>query len=122
MPHCFIVDDSDIVRKYTRLIFESLHYRVSEAASAEKLIERFETDTPDFIIMDWRIPGADPIQVISQIRKARLDRRPFILYYPAENDPADIGRALAAGADDFLLKPINKEIVEMKLREIKFAA
>lgn len=122
MPHCFIVDDSDIVRKYTRLVFESLQYRVSESASTENLIQRFENDPPDFVIVDWRMPGADPIQFISQIRKARLERRPFVLYFPTEYDPTDIDKALGAGADDFVLKPINREIIEMKLREIKSAA
>ena len=47
MQHCFIVDDSDIIRRFTRLIFENLDFRVSEAENPANAIERLKT-------MAWR--------------------------------------------------------------------
>lgn len=122
MQHCFIVDDSDIIRRFTRLIFENLDFRVSEAENPANAIERLKTDSPDIILVDWRIPGANMFEFISLVRKMPLSSRPTIIYMPTENDEADIQRATSAGADTYLLKPFNTEIVQMKLQDLKSAA
>ena len=122
MQHCFIVDDSDIVRKYARLIFESLDFRVSDAAQTTGIAERFASDCPDFVIVDWRIPGCNTFEFIASVRKLNLARRPFIIYLATENDSADLQRAFKAGADDYLMKPFNREIIKIKLHEIRVAA
>jgi two-component system, chemotaxis family, chemotaxis protein CheY len=51
-----------------------------------------------------------------------LIRRPYIIYLTTENDAADLERVTIAGADDFLLKPFNRDIVQIKLQEISVAA
>jgi two-component system chemotaxis response regulator CheY len=122
LPHCFVIDDSDVIRKYARLIFESLDYRVSEAANPEVALERLKLDTPDLMLVDWRVPGADMHEFIAQVRKSPTNTRPFIIYVTTENDFADINLAMRFGADAFLLKPFNRHIVEMKLQEIRIAA
>jgi two-component system, chemotaxis family, chemotaxis protein CheY len=122
MLHCFVIDDSEIIRKYTRLIFESLGIRVSEADSPVVAMERLRSEAPDYILVDWRMPGANSVEFIGKIRALPLDPRPYIIYVPTENDPVEIQRALSHGADNFLLKPFNRQIVEMKLLEIRTAA
>jgi two-component system, chemotaxis family, chemotaxis protein CheY len=122
MLHCFVIDDSEIIRKYTRLIFESLGFRVSEADGPVAAMERLRSGSPDYILLDWRMPGANSLELISKIRALPLDPRPYIIYVVTENDPFEIQRALSHGADNFLLKPFNRQIVEMKLLEIKTAA
>ncbi len=122
MRHCFVIDDSDIVRKYARLIFESLDFRVSDAASPAGVTERFHADAPDILLVDWRVPGHNIMDFITAVRAQNLDRRPYIIYLATENDAADIQRAFRAGADDTILKPFNREIIEMKLHEIRVAA
>jgi len=122
MLHCFIVDDSDIIRKFTRLIFENLGFRVSEADGPIAAIERLRTESPDYILVDWRMPDTNSIEFISKLRTLPLERRPYIIYVVTENEPHEIKRALANGADSFLLKPFNREIIEMKLAEIRVTA
>jgi two-component system, chemotaxis family, chemotaxis protein CheY len=122
MKHCLIVDDSNIIRQVARLIFESLDFRVSEAETAEEAMERVRNDVPDFVFMDWSIPGTNVHELIADIRAATLGQRVFILYVPTENDHSDLKAAFRAGADDYLLKPFNREIVEMKLHQIRVAA
>jgi two-component system, chemotaxis family, chemotaxis protein CheY len=122
MQHCFVIDDSDIVRKYARLIFESLNFRVSDAATPAGVAERFSADAADIVIVDWRVPGHNMTEFIASIRTLTLDRRPYIIYLATENDAGDIQRALRAGADDYMMKPFNREIIEMKLHEIRVAA
>ncbi len=125
MKHCLIIDDSNIIRQVTRLIFENLDFRVSEAETGQDAMERIQGDPPDFVVVDWHIPGTNVHELIADIRKSKLDThqtRTFILYVTTENDTADLKNAFRAGADDYLLKPYNREIVEMKLQQIRVAA
>lgn len=122
MQHCLVIDDSEVIRKYTRLIFESLGYRVSESGDPRVAIERLISDAPDLMLVDWRIPNSDMHEFIAEVRKLALERRPFIIYVTTDNDYADVHLALKIGADAHLLKPFNRDIVEMKLHEIRVAA
>jgi two-component system chemotaxis response regulator CheY len=122
MQHCFVVDDSEIIRKFTRLIFESLGFRVSEADGPVAAMERLSLESPDYILVDWRMPDANSIEFISKIRALPLAQRPHIIYVVTEEEPREIKRAMANGADSFLLKPFNREIIEMKLAEIRVTA
>ncbi len=119
MQHCFVVDDSDVIRKYTRLIFEAMNFRVSEADKPVTAYDRLKTESPDLILVDWRIPGSDMHEFIRRVRRLPLQKRPTIIYTPTENDALDIKGALNAGADAYLLKPYNREILEMKLQELR---
>lgn len=122
MKHILIVDDSPIIRKFGRLIFESLGFRVSEAETGPETLERARSDPPDFILVDWILPGANSHELIQKLRRERAENRPYIIYLVTENDIPDVTRAFKAGADDYLLKPFNREIIEMKLHEIQVAA
>lgn len=122
MKHVLIVDDSSVIRKFSRLIFESLGFRVSDTDSVSDALERVQADTPDFILIDWIIPNANSLEFITAVRRAELERRCFIIYMVSENDAGDILKAFKAGANDYILKPFNREIIEMKLHEIKVAA
>lgn len=122
MQHCFVIDDSDIIRRFGRLIFESLDFRVSEADCGISALERLRTESPDYILVDWRMPGTNSIELVGKIRALSLKQRPFIIYVVTEADGIEIQRALTAGADTYLLKPYNREIIEMKLHELRAAA
>jgi two-component system chemotaxis response regulator CheY len=122
MNLCLIVDDSDIIRKYARLIFESLDYRTIEADSPVSAVDRLAGETPHLMLIDWKMPGTNSLEFIAQVRRMPLMRPPYILYLTTENDAADLERAMVAGADDVLLKPFNRNIAQMKLKEIRIAA
>ena len=122
MLHCFVIDDSEIVRKYTRLIFESLDFRVSEADGPIAAMERLSSDTPDMILVDWRMPGGNSLELIAKIRALPLDARPHIMFVMTENDSQEIHRARTHGADSIILKPFNREIIKLKLGESSIAA
>lgn len=122
MKHIMIVDDSPVIRKYARLIFESLGFRVSEAETDVEAMDRTKADLPDYILVDWIIPGCNSHDLIAKMRRTLVEKPPYIIYLTTENDVAEVNRAFKAGADDYLLKPFNREIVEMKLHEIQVAA
>lgn len=122
MKHILIIDDAPIIRRYGRLIFESLGFRVSEAETEVEALERSSSDNPDYVLVDWIIPGVSSLELISKLRRTLVEKPPFIIYLTTENDAAEISKAFKVGADDYLLKPFNKDIVEMKLHEIAVAA
>lgn len=122
MRHCFVIDDSEIVRKYTRLIFESLDYRVSDAETTAGVADRMLADAPDIVFVDWRLPGINSTDFIAKLRTQKLEKRPLIIYVATENSAADIKQALSAGADSYVLKPFNREIIQIMLHELRVAA
>jgi two-component system, chemotaxis family, chemotaxis protein CheY len=122
MLHCLVIDDSDIIRRYTRLIFETLGFRVSDADSAVAARERLAVESPDYILVDWRLPDSNSLRLVKSIRQMQLSTRPYIIYVVTENDQIEIQSARAFGADTHLLKPYNRQIVEQKLVEIRQAA
>lgn len=122
MKHCFIVDDSPIIRKYARLIFEAIGFRVSDAESHAEAFERLQLESPDLILIDWQMPGSNAHDFISKVRNLPLQTVPYIIFMTSENDSIEINKSFHHGADDYLLKPFNREIVEMKLHDIRIAA
>ena len=73
---------------------------------------------PDLILVDWNMPGVSGVEFLSALRATRRRRQADVVFCASENDVAHIARAMRAGADDYLLKPFNREIVEAKLQEI----
>ncbi len=122
MQLCLVIDDSPIIRKYARLIFESLGFRVSDAETHEEAMLRLETESPDLILLDWQMPGSNSHEFLSKLRTLPLQIAPYIIYMTTENDSVEINKAFSCGADDYLLKPFNREIIEMKLHDIRVAA
>jgi len=72
---------------------------------------------PDAILLDWNMPVMDGIQFLGALRKEQGGRRPKVIFCTTENDVAQIARALHAGADEYIMKPFDREIVEAKLQE-----
>lgn len=122
MSRCLIVDDASVIRKVARRILEDLQYDISEAENGQEAIERCLSDKPDFVLLDWQLPVMGAHEFLAAMRAMNADRRPYVIYCTTENDPSDISRALAAGANDYMLKPYNRQMLEEKLSEMKAAA
>lgn len=122
MPRCLVIDDASIVRKVAKRILESMHFQVSEAENGQEAIERYQIEKPDLILLDWQLPVMGALEFLAALQLAEAGRRPFVIYCTTENDPADISRAFAAGADTYLMKPFNRAMLEAKLAEMRAAA
>jgi two-component system, chemotaxis family, chemotaxis protein CheY len=116
MRSFLVVDDSDIIRRVARAILERLAMEVAEAASGEAALLACQQQMPDAILIDWHMPqGPAGLDLINSVRLLPGGERPVILYVTTENDSVDIARALSAGADDYIVKPFNREAIEQKL-------
>lgn len=115
MKHCLVVDDSEVIRKVARRILESMQFEISEADTGQAALELCHARIPDAILLDWHMPGMGGVEFLGALRLANLDRKPFVIYCTTECDPADIARAFAAGADEYMLKPFDRESIKAKL-------
>lgn len=108
MKRCLIADQSEIVRKVARHYLEQLKVEVLEADSADAALAVCRDQSVDAVILDWRLPGKTTVEFLSALRFSGQRNRPLVIYATTENDPTDISRAFAAGADSYMLKPFDQ--------------
>jgi two-component system chemotaxis response regulator CheY len=121
MAKCMIVDDSDAIRRVTKAIFRELSHDPIEAADGAQAMDTCRQSMPDVIIVDWHMPRMNGVEVIAALRAQPEGKRAKIIYCTTENDPIDIVKALAAGADDFMLKPFDTEELKAKFAVLQVA-
>ena len=122
MSRCLIVDDASVIRKVARRILEDMRFTVSEAENGQEALERCQAERPDLVLLDWQMPVMGAFEFLAALAATSQQRRPYIIYCTTEHDVPDISRALAAGANDYMMKPYNREMLEAKLAEMKVAA
>lgn len=115
MKTCLVVDDSPVVRKVARRILENLKVVVSEAESGQQALDQCQQAMPDAIIFDYHMPGMGTVEFLSTLRGLHDGKSPFVIYCTTENDTADITRTIAAGADDYVIKPFDRDALRAKL-------
>lgn len=103
-----IIDDDVDLLQLASLIFKKAGYQVATASDGLDGISKFFTYHPDLVILDVMMPGSNGFDVCQRIRQVSND--PLILL-TALNQEQDMLKGLAAGADDFLSKPFNPEIL-----------
>jgi len=118
MKHCLVVDDSAVIRKVARRILEGLSFRISEAEDGEQALAACRADTPDAVLLDWNMPVMDGYEFLKALRKMPDGDRPKVVFCTTETDVFHIARALHAGANEYIMKPFDKEIVEAKFQEV----
>ncbi len=118
MKHCLVVDDSAVIRRVARRILEGLAFRISEAEDGEKALELCRADMPDAILLDWNMPVMDGYAFLKQLRQIPGGNAPKVVFCTTENDVVHIARALHAGANEYIMKPFDREIMTAKFQEV----
>lgn len=121
MKTCLVVDDSKVIRKVARHILETLGFGVSEAADGREALESCLASTPDVILLDWNMPVMSGMDFLRALRETSLDRRPKVVFCTTENGMAHIRAAIEAGADEYVMKPFDRETLESKLQIVGVA-
>ena len=118
MKTCLVVDDSSVIRKVARRILEGLDFQIMEAENGEEAIESCKRQLPDAILLDWNMPKMDGYDFLRVLRRLPGGDTPKVVFCTTENDVAHIARALHAGANEYIMKPFDKDIVEAKFQEV----
>jgi len=118
MKTCLVVDDSSVIRKVARRILERLEFEIAEAEDGEQALEACRASMPDAVLLDWNMPKMDGYEFLRALRRLPGGDKPKVVSCTTENDVAHIARALHAGANEYIMKPFDKEIVEAKFQEV----
>lgn len=119
MKTCLIVDDSRVVRKVARKIFEELGFSCSEAEDGEKAYEACLTDMPEVILLDWNMPIMNGIEFLRKLRASPAGDAPKVIFCTTENEMSFIQEAIMAGANEYIMKPFDSQIIQGKLEQIE---
>jgi two-component system, chemotaxis family, chemotaxis protein CheY len=119
--HCLVVDDSAVIRKVARRILEGLDFTIMEAEDGSKALDVCSVHMPDAILLDWNMPIMDGYEFLKAVRQTENGTKPKIVFCTTENDVAHIARAMHAGADEYIMKPFDKDILASKFQQIGLA-
>lgn len=118
MKTCLVVDDSGVARKVARRILEDFSFSVSEAVDGQKAFDECQRSMPDAIVLDWAMPITDGLEFLAKLRATPGGDVPKVIFCTAKNDLDHIAKALALGADEYIMKPFDSEILREKLVEV----
>lgn len=118
MKHCLVVDDSRVVRRVARRILEELQFEISEAEDGKIALDACRLSMPDAILLDWNMPNMTGIEFLRALRRERGGDKPVVVFCTTENDMSFINAAMEAGANEYVMKPFDKEIIESKFSEV----
>lgn len=91
---------------------------MSEACDGIEGLEQCLQAMPDLVLLDWRMPTMDGMDFLARLKEISADRMPKVLFCSMESDPRRIAEALAAGADDYVMKPFDGDILKSKIDEV----
>ena len=118
MKTCLIVDDSKVIRKVARHILETLEFNVEEAGDGREALTACEANMPDVVLLDWNMPVMDGYEFLGNLRRMPGGDVPKVVFCTTENGMDHISRALHAGANEYIMKPFDKDIVTAKFQEV----
>jgi two-component system chemotaxis response regulator CheY len=115
---CLVVDDSRVVRRVARLILEGQGFMVEEAADGQIALESCRSHLPDAVLLDWNMPNMNGIEFLQALRREFGPDKPPVVFCTTENELSFIERAIAAGAQEFIMKPFDKDILVGKFEQV----
>jgi two-component system chemotaxis response regulator CheY len=118
MKQCLIVDDSRIIRKIARRILEELKFTIDEAEDGTAALDLCRRNMPDAILLDWDIANMPGVDFLRALRSEPSGAKPVVICCTTEHDIVQITEAIGAGANEYLIKPFNREIVEAKFADV----
>ena len=118
MKSCLVVDDSSVIRKIARRILEDLGFKIVEAGDGSAGLDVCRGGMPDAVLLDWNMPNMDGHEFLTALRQMPGGDRPKVVFCTTESGVGHIARALEAGANEYIMKPFNREVVEAKFQEV----
>jgi two-component system, chemotaxis family, chemotaxis protein CheY len=115
---CLVVDDSRVVRKVARRILEANDFAVTEAGDGQLAMDACRLSMPDCILLDWNMPVVDGITFLRNLRAEFGPDKPMVVFCTTENDMNHIEMAIASGAQEYIMKPFDEEILIGKFGQV----
>ncbi len=114
-----IVDDSATVRVGLRGLVERMGHSVIEAEDGSEGLKSYAQDRPDLVLIDVVMPVMDGYDAARQMRQSRPDEWVPIIFLSSKEADQDLDRAIEAGGDDYLVKPVSFVVLNAKIRALQ---
>jgi two-component system chemotaxis response regulator CheY len=100
---------------------ETLQFTVEEAGDGREALAYCEATPPDVVLLDWNMPVMSGMEFLRALGQAGMTPRPKVVFCTTENGVAYIRAAIEAGADEYVMKPFDRETLESKLQLVGVA-
>lgn len=111
---CLVVDDSRVIRRVAAKIVQNLGFAATEAASGQDALAACGDGVPEVVLLEWDLAQTTGPELARALRALPGGRAAKLVFCTSRNELADIQAALAAGAEEYIMKPFDSEIVASK--------
>jgi len=118
MKSCLIVDDSKVIRMVAKKILQELSFETQEAEDGKIALDICMKKLPDAILLDWNMPNMNGIDFLRELRRLPGGDQPIVVFCTTENDIEHIQEAISAGANEYIMKPFDSEIMQAKFSQV----
>lgn len=118
MKSCLIVDDSKVIRMVAKKILHELSFQTAEAEDGKVALDYCTETMPDAVLLDWNMPIMNGIDFLRELRKLPNGNHPVVVFCTTENDIEHIQEAITAGANEYIMKPFDSEILQAKFSQV----
>ncbi len=115
---CLVVDDSRVVRKLARRILEANGYAVTEAENGRIALEDCRRALPDCVLLDWNMPVMNGLEFLRALRGEFGPDKPVVVFCTTETEMTAIERAIGSGAQEYIMKPFDADILLGKFAQV----
>ena len=118
MKTCLVVDDSKVIRMVAKKILLELEFEAREAADGQQALDACLDGMPDGVLLDWNMPVMSGIEFLRHLRAAPGGDKPIVVFCTTENDIEHIQEAIEAGANEYIMKPFDSDIIQAKFTQV----
>lgn len=118
MKTCLVVDDSKVIRMVAKKILQELEFNVEEAADGQEALDACKRELPAGVLLDWNMPVMDGLEFLVALRALPGGDKPIVVFCTTENDMDHIQKAIEAGANEYIMKPFDSEIIQAKFTQV----
>ena len=117
-----VVDDSRAMRMILKNILQKIGFAVEEAGHGKEALERLQSAWPvRLALLDWNMPEMNGFELLKEIRKKPEWKEMLVVMVTTESEVGQMQAALDAGANEYLMKPFDREALAQKLSLIGVA-
>ncbi len=117
MVKVLIVDDSRALRRMMGDLLRGLAIEVGEASNGREALQWLRANSlPNIALVDWNMPEMDGLEFLREVRRTPSLRQLPVMMVTTETEMDQMVRALAAGANEYLMKPFTQAMIAEKLQ------
>jgi CheY-like chemotaxis protein len=112
-----IVDDEAFNVDYLEQALEDSNYQIITASNGKEALDRIQSEQPDLVLLDLSMPVLDGFAVLAQVKANQVLRDIPVIIISAEHDSKSVVKGIKQGAEDYLTKPVDADLLVKKVKE-----